>query len=107
MDEALDLFARTLAMRGVSPLTARAYLADLRQFLDFVRHAGKQHLAEIDHLYPELRIDFLTVRGEFGPDLIDALVDRLDVPRNYMFIGTPGDRFPHRLDTLGGVRVIL
>jgi len=24
-----------------------------------------------------------------------------------MFIGTPGDRFPHRLSDLGGVRVVL
>ncbi len=66
-----------------------------------------RHLREIDRLYPRLRIDFLAVKGEFGPELIDALSERLGVPRNFMFIGTPGDRFPHRLDSLGGVRVIL
>jgi hypothetical protein len=32
---------------------------------------------------------------------------RLGIPKNYMFIGTPGDRFPHRIEDLGGVRVIL
>ncbi len=64
-------------------------------------------LSEIDHLYPSLRIDFLTVRGDFGPDLIRALSEKLDVPLNYMFIGTPGDRFPHRIEALGGVRLIL
>jgi len=37
-------------------------------------------------------IDFVTVRGEFEPGLIEALSKRLGVPRNYMFIGTPGDR---------------
>ena len=65
------------------------------------------HLSEIDRLYPHLRIDFMAVHGEFGPGLIGALSDRLGVPRNFMFIGTPGDRFPHRIEHLGGVRLIL
>lgn len=64
-------------------------------------------LKTIDQLYPGLRIDFLAVKGSFGPGLIDALSKRLAVPRNYMFIGTPGDRFPHRVEELGGVRIIL
>ncbi len=66
-----------------------------------------KRLEEIDHLYPQLRIDFLAVQGEFGPELIDRLSTRLDVPKNYMFLGTPGDRFPHRIESLGGVRLIL
>ena len=55
----------------------------------------------------DLRIDFLAVRGKFGPELIELLSRRLDVPKNYMFIGTPGDHFPHRIEALGGVRLIL
>ena len=35
------------------------------------------------------------------------LFRRLDVPKNYMFIGTPSDHFPHSIDDLGGVRLIL
>jgi amino acid transporter len=66
-----------------------------------------KHLKEIDRLYPQLRIDFLAVRGTFGPELIEQLSRRLGVPKNYMFIGTPGDRFPHSIDDLGGVRLIL
>ena len=64
-------------------------------------------LQKIDRFYPDLRIDFLAVRGTFGPKLIEQLSQRLNVPKNYMFIGTPGDRFPHRIDELGGVRLIL
>ncbi len=66
-----------------------------------------EHLADIDHLYPHLRIDFLAVKGVFGPEIIEKLSRRLGVPKNYMFIGTPGDRFPHRIEDLGGVRLIL
>lgn len=66
-----------------------------------------QQLKTIDQLYPQLRIDFLAVRGKFGPALIEQLSKRLHVAKNAMFIGTPGDRFPHRISELGGVRVIL
>jgi amino acid transporter len=66
-----------------------------------------QHLHVVDRLYPQLRIDLVTVKGKFGPELIELLSRRLNVPKNYMFIGTPGDRFPYRIEKLGGVRVIL
>jgi len=66
-----------------------------------------QHLQMIDRLYPHLRIDFLAVEGAFTPQTIELLSRRLNVPKNYMFIGTPGDRFPHRIADLGGVRLIL
>lgn len=61
----------------------------------------------IDHIYPALRIDLLLVQGEFGPPLIERLSHRLGIPKNYMFIGTPSDRFPHSLAELGGVRLIM
>jgi hypothetical protein len=61
----------------------------------------------INRIYPELRIELLLVKGSFGPQVVELLSRRLDVPRNYMFIGTPGDRFPHRIADLGGVRLIM
>ena len=66
-----------------------------------------QHLKTIDRMYPSLKIDFVAVQGAFGPELIERLSKRLGVPKNYMFIGTPGDRFPHEIEELGGVRLIL
>lgn len=66
-----------------------------------------QHLKTIDRMYPSLKIDFVAVKGVFCPELIEQLSKRLGVPRNYMFIGTPGDRFPHEIESLGGVRLIL
>lgn len=61
----------------------------------------------LDRIYPSLRIDFITVKGNFGPDLIERLSRRYRVAKNYMFIGTPSDRFPHNLGALGGVRLIV
>jgi amino acid transporter len=66
-----------------------------------------EHLSTIDHLYPQLRVDFLAVKGKFGPELIERLSKRLGVAKNYMFIGTPGDHFPHHIEQLGGVRLII
>jgi amino acid transporter len=66
-----------------------------------------EQLSQIDRRYPSLRIDFVAVEGTFGPELIQRLSERLNVPKNYMFIGTPSDRFPHRIDALGGVRLVL
>ena len=65
------------------------------------------HLRTIDRMYPALKIDFIAVQGVFCPELIERLSERLGVPKNYMFIGTPGDRFPHEIETLEGVRLIL
>jgi len=65
-----------------------------------------QYLKTIDRLYPSLKIDFVAARGVFCPELIEQLSKRLWAPKNYMFIGTPGDRFPHEIEALGG-RLIL
>lgn len=65
------------------------------------------NLATIDHIYPRIRIDFVAVKGTFGPAIIEQLSRRLNVPKNLMFIATPGDHFPHDLEDLGGVRLIL
>jgi amino acid transporter len=61
----------------------------------------------LDEAYPEIDIDFVTVDGSFGPELIDELSVRWQIPKNFMFIGSPGDRFPYRLEELGGVRLII
>ena len=61
----------------------------------------------LDRIHPDIRMDLLLVRGRFGPQLIERLSQRLGVPENYMLIGTPGDRFPHNIAELGGVRLIM
>jgi len=43
----------------------------------------------------------------FGPDLINRLSGEWKIPVNFMFVGSPGDHFPYRIDELGGVRLII
>lgn len=61
----------------------------------------------LDEAYPEIDIDYLVVPGKFGPRLIEKLSSKWDIPKNFMFIGSPGDRFPYGLAELGGVRLII
>jgi len=65
---------------------------------------------EIDFLnreYPEIEIELVELEGEFSPKLIQQLSERWDIPINFMFIGSPGDRFPYKIEELGGVRLII
>lgn len=61
----------------------------------------------LDREYPEIDIDFKVVEGDFGPDLILDLSKKWKIPINFMFIGSPGDKFPFKVEELGGVRLII
>lgn len=65
---------------------------------------------EVDFLnreYPEISIEFIIKEGIFTPKLIADLSKRWNIPINFMFIGSPGDRFPYKIEELGGVRLII
>jgi amino acid transporter len=61
----------------------------------------------LDRAYEEIVVDFVTMRDTFGPDLIDRLSKEWQIPKNFMFIGSPGDHFPYQISELGGVRLII
>ncbi len=69
------------------------------QLLEYIRF--------LDEEYPEIDIEFVPVEGEFGPDLIRKLSKEWRIPINFMFIGSPDEKFPYRLEELGGVRLIM
>ena len=66
-----------------------------------------EHVEIIDREYPDLVVDLVLVKGRFSPELVEAISKEMDVPQNYMFMGTPGEQFPHNLGDLGGVRLII
>ncbi len=61
----------------------------------------------LDEEYPEIDIEFVPVEGKFGPELIRELSEKWKIPINFMFIGSPDEKFPYRLEELGGVRLIM
>ncbi|MCP4782283.1 MAG: APC family permease [Fuerstiella sp.] len=66
-----------------------------------------QELEFLDQAYPEIDVEFVQIAGHFGPDLIQQLSEDWNIPRNLMFIGSPGGRLPYDLAELGGVRLII
>lgn len=62
----------------------------------------------LDRAYPDIHIDYIQLEGrKFGPELIAELSEEWNIPINFMFIGSPGDNFPYRIQELGGVRLII
>lgn len=67
----------------------------------------REDVTLIDEVYPSIDIELVVYEGSFGPPIIDKISRELNVEKNYMFIGAPGERFPHELGELGGVRLII
>lgn len=61
----------------------------------------------LDRAYPDIAIEFVEITGTFGPDIIEKLSLEWGIPKNFMFIGSPGDRFSYKVAELGGVRLIM
>lgn len=69
--------------------------------------ALKKDLEVLDRAYDSLDIEFLEINGVFGPEIIDELSKKWKIPKNFMFIGSPGNKFSYRVADLGGVRLIM
>ena len=65
-----------------------------------------RNVAVLDEAYPKVKIDLVLVKGVFGPEMINYLSQQLLIPKNLMFITCPKDDFSHKLESLGGVRLI-
>lgn len=61
----------------------------------------------LDRAYPQIKMEYITLIGTFGPELIDKLCSEWKIPKNFMFISSPGEKFSYRVEELGGVRLIL
>jgi len=67
----------------------------------------EEDLRVLDEVYPEIKIELVLRKGSFTPESIEQISREFGVPKNYMFIGAPSDRFEYTLENLGGVRVIV
>ncbi|MDP1624065.1 MAG: APC family permease [Bacteroidales bacterium] len=67
----------------------------------------RHDLEVLDRAYPVIDIEFIEIVGVFGPEIIEELSKEWNIPKNFMFIGSPGNRFSYRVAELGGVRLIM
>ncbi|WP_443937207.1 APC family permease [Pedobacter sp. MW01-1-1] len=62
----------------------------------------------LDRAYNEIDIEYVQIEGKkFSPELIKELSVKWNIPVNFMFIGSPGNSFPYKIQELGGVRLII
>jgi len=66
----------------------------------------QRNIEFLDHCYPKLRLDLITVRGTFNPTTVEKIAQQLNIPKNFMFIACPKDHLPHSIGEFGGVRMI-
>eukprot|EP00163_Fabomonas_tropica_P032483 TRINITY_DN817_c0_g1_i9.p1 TRINITY_DN817_c0_g1~~TRINITY_DN817_c0_g1_i9.p1 ORF type:complete len:718 (-),score=152.92 TRINITY_DN817_c0_g1_i9:984-3137(-) len=60
----------------------------------------------LNRMYPNVRIDFVAMEGEFGPAAVQRLSYEMHIPSQFMFISAFGDKFPYTFTDLGGLRLI-
>lgn len=72
---------------------------------------AKEHIIRdietLNRAYPDIHVTYEIINGVFGPELVSELSEKWNIPTNFMFIGSPGDRFSYRIEELGGVRLII
>ncbi|MBJ7881720.1 APC family permease [Gelidibacter salicanalis] len=67
----------------------------------------KKDIKTLDRAYPNISVEFIEESGIFGPAKIKELSTRWNIPTNFMFIGSPGEGFPFKIEELGEVRLII
>ncbi|MAL60186.1 MAG: amino acid permease [Flavobacteriaceae bacterium] len=67
----------------------------------------KKDIETLDRAYPLINVEFIIEPGVFGPEKIKELSKRWHIPTNFMFIASPGHKFPYKIEELGEVRLII
>ncbi len=67
----------------------------------------KSDIDVLDRAYPNVHIEFVEEHGHFGPEKIKELSKKYQIPVHFMFIGSPGENFPYKIQELGDVRLII
>lgn len=67
----------------------------------------KEDIETLNRAYPNINVEFIQESGTFGPEKIQELSQRWHIPTNFMFIGSPGEGFPYKIEELGEVRLII
>jgi amino acid transporter len=84
------------------------HVDDPSQVIDCDNSKSFEEVVEIiNEEYPEIEVTGHIIQGVFGPALIKELSEKWNIPINFMFIASPGDYFPYRIEDLGGVRLII
>jgi len=106
-NENLEVLSKAVAYIQQNELTKWIKIVYVYEDLnDPVIRALADNLRVIDRCYPKMVMDLVLVQGYFTPSVVAQVSTRLGVPRNFMFMVCPGERFPYDLGDFGGIRII-
>jgi amino acid transporter len=88
-------------------ITRKIKIVTISKNLQIVPAEFKKEFEVLDKAYPDIKMEHVILEGQFGPKIIDTLSKKWKIPKNYMFISSPGERFNFKVADLGGVRLIL
>jgi hypothetical protein len=88
-------------------ITTRLKIVTVLKDNEEVSRAFLSDLEVLDRAYSEIDIEFIQLKGIFGPELIQQLSKQWNIPVNFMFISSPGNKFPHSISDFHGVRMII
>ena len=61
----------------------------------------------LNRAYTQIEVELSVLTGQFGPALIKELSAKWNIPKNFMFIGSPDGKATYHVSELGGVRLII
>jgi amino acid transporter len=98
---------RVMMYVQANEITKKIRIVSITKNGEHIREEFRRDIDVLDRAYPEIKIDFIEMDGVFGPELVHRLSAEWGIPTNFMFIGSPSDKFPYRLSDLGGVRLVI
>jgi len=105
--EDISILNKVIIYVRENEITQRLKIVTVLQKEQKIDETFMRDFEALDRAYPDIKIEYIQIPGVFGPEIINRLSKEWNIPQNFMFIGSPSDRFPHRLADLGGVRLII
>lgn len=106
VDSKTDLVNVMLYIRN-NELTKRIWFIHVYEDKERVPANLEDDIRWVDDAFPDIIVDFELIQGKFCPELIEKISQDYKVPKNYMFIGTPGEHLGYSMDDFGEVRLII
>jgi amino acid transporter len=103
----LSIINRVMAYVVANEITRKLRIVAVHRGDERVKEEFLREVQVLDKAYDTLDVEFIQLQGTFGPELVHRLSEEWHIPTNFMFIGSPGGKFPYRIAELGGVRLII
>ena len=103
----LSIINRVMAYVVANEITRKLKIVTVHKGDEQVKEEFLHEVQVLDKAYDTLNVEFIQLQGTFGPELVHRLSEEWHIPTNFMFIGSPGGKFPYRISELGGVRLVI